>query len=360
MRARNTSIGMPSRNQRRVLIAQAGWVGGATVLWPKGMLKPVNAHTPIKKHRTGWVYDDAYLTPVFEPSHPEQPARVAAISNAIKASLWHQHLRLLKPQGINEKVLDQAIGLIHNSGHINALRAHYSPAIVQLARLAVGGTLVAVDAVQTGRLENVFVCSRPPGHHARNTGREEGFCFFNHVSIAARYAQKIHRARRILIVDWDYHHGDGTEHFFYDDASVLVFNTYDPRAYPQVGDPTRTGSGAGIGFNINVPLTCGTTDAQIEQAFRQVLIPAANRFKPDLILISCGFDSRVNDPLGCFAITDDGYRALTRIVMNIARQHCNGRIVSILEGGYNLPGLADASVAHVSTLLEYRRTPEAR
>ena len=314
----------------------------------------------MRKNRTGWVYDEAYLTPVFEARHPEQPARVMAISRAIISSRMHDHLRMLKPQLNNNRLVDDAIRLIHDEQHIRALQASYSPEIVQLARLAVGGALTAVDAVLTGNLENVFVCSRPPGHHARNTGREEGFCFYNQVSIAARYAQKIHRARRILIVDWDYHHGDGTEHFFYDDASVLVFNTYDPQAYPQVGDPARTGSGAGLGYNINVPLACGASDAQIEQAFRRILIPAANRFKPELILISCGFDSRIDDRLGCFAITDDGYRTMTRIVMDIASRHCNGRIVSVLEGGYNLDGLAAASIAHVGTLLEHQSPRQGR
>lgn len=303
---------------------------------------------------TGWVYDDAFLTPVFEPTHPERPQRVQAMAQAIRTSPLNERLKLLKPQSVAAAAVDEAIKLIHTPAHVASVSALYSPAIVDLARLAVAGSLAAVDAVMSGQLRNVFVCSRPPGHHARNTGREEGFCFFNHVAIAARHAQRRHGVRRVLIVDWDYHHGDGTEHFFYEDGSVMLFNTYDHRAYPRVGDPARKGDGAALGMNINVPLSCGTSDDDIRRAFEQQLVPAADRFKPDLILISAGFDSRVDDLLGCFRISDDGFVSLTKIVMDLAERHCKGRLVSVLEGGYNLTGLASVALAHVGTMLNYR------
>jgi acetoin utilization deacetylase AcuC-like enzyme len=305
---------------------------------------------------TGWVYDDAFLTPVFEATHPERAQRVQAMAKAIRDSDLNSKLTLLKPQTASRFAVDEAMKLVHTQAHIDSIAGLYSSDIVNLARLAVGGCLVAVDAVLTGQLRNVFVCSRPPGHHARNTGREEGFCFFNHVAIAARYAQKRHRARRVLIVDWDYHHGDGTEYFFYEDGSVMLFNTYDSRAYPGVGDPARKGAGAGSGLNINVPLSCGTDDNEMRRAFEQQLLPAAERFKPDFILISAGFDSRINDLLGCFRITDDGFVSLTKIVMDIAQRHCKGRVVSVLEGGYHLAGLASVALAHVGTLASYQAT----
>jgi acetoin utilization deacetylase AcuC-like enzyme len=204
--------------------------------------------------------------------------------------------------------------------------------------------------VAARRVRNAFVCSRPPGHHARNSGREEGFCFFNHVAIGARHAQRRHGWRRVLIADWDYHHGDGTESLFYDDPTVLVFSTHDVNAYPRTGFASRTGSGAGDGFNINVPLACGATDDDIAAAFERQLVPAASRFRPDIVLISAGFDSRAGDRLGCFAIGDDGFARLTRIVMKIADTHCAGRIVSVLEGGYQSAGLASAVLAHVDAL----------
>jgi acetoin utilization deacetylase AcuC-like enzyme len=284
---------------------------------------------PRASSRTAWVYDEAYLTPVFEPSHPERPQRVQAMAKAIRDHALNSQLDLLKPQSVQAFEVDEAIKLIHTQTHIDSLRAQYSATIIDLARLAVAGCMLAADAVMAERVRNVFVCSRPPGHHARNTGREEGFCFFNHVAIAARYLQKRHGVQRVLIVDWDYHHGDGTEHFFYEDGSVMLFNTYDP-------------------------LSCGTDDNQIRRVFEQQLVPAANRFKPDFILISAGFDSRANDLLGCFQISDEGFVSLTKIVMDLAERHCKGRVVSVLEGGYNLAGLASVALAHVGTLANYQ------
>ncbi|MCG8380467.1 MAG: histone deacetylase, partial [Proteobacteria bacterium] len=156
---------------------------------------------------------------------------------------------------------------------------------------------------------------------------------------------------KILIIDWDYHHGNATETMFYDDPSVLFFSTHDFYAYPGTGHPDRKGSGAGEGYNINIHLPCGTTDEKIIDVFNKVLLPVADSFKPDMVLVSAGFDSRKDDLLGCFNITDNGFIELTRIVMQIAKQHCNGKLVSILEGGYNPSGNARAVVAHVKTLL---------
>ncbi|MEX2516947.1 MAG: histone deacetylase, partial [Gammaproteobacteria bacterium] len=156
---------------------------------------------------------------------------------------------------------------------------------------------------------------------------------------------------RILIVDWDYHHGNGTEAAFYDDPGVLFFSTHDINAYPGTGHSGDTGSGAGKGYTINVPLGCGATDADIIAAFRDRLLPAATDFKPEFILISAGFDSRESDLLGCYDITDAGFAELTRMMLELADQHCAGRLVSILEGGYNLQGNASAAAAHVGELV---------
>jgi acetoin utilization deacetylase AcuC-like enzyme len=195
-----------------------------------------------------------------------------------------------------------------------------------------------------------FVLLAPPGHHAMNTGQEEGFCYYNHIAIAARYAQQVYKLKKILIIDWDYHHGNGTEWAFYSDPSVLFFSTHDMNNYPGTGSPARTGEGDGVGFNINVHLKCGATDDDIIKAFKDNLLPAADDFKPDLILISAGFDSRQDDLLGCHKITDKGFTQLTHIVKSIAANHCDGKIVSLLEGGYNIEGNASAVVAHVEAL----------
>jgi len=238
---------------------------------------------------------------------------------------------------------------IHTAAHVHALKIEYGKSN-DVALAVVAGILAATDEVCRGSLRNAFCVTRPPGHHARNTGKVEGFCFYNGVAVAARYAQEKYGLKKILIVDWDYHHGNGTEAFFYSDPSVLYFSTHDYFAYPGTGDPAKVGEGAGKGFNINVHLDCKSTDEDIIAAFNEKLLPAANRFKPDLILISAGFDSRQDDLLGCFDISDEGYRQLTKLIMQLADQYCDGRLVSVLEGGYNLDGLASAVKVHVETL----------
>jgi acetoin utilization deacetylase AcuC-like enzyme len=219
-----------------------------------------------------------------------------------------------------------------------------------ICRLAVAGSLAAVDAVCTGKVRNAFCAIRPPGHHAEDSG-EYGFCFYNNVAIAARYAQEKHKLQKILIVDWDYHHGNGTEWSFYTDPSVLFFSTHALFAFPGTGSRDKTGAGKGKGLNMNVPLRNGAEDKDIVSAFNDKLVPAADEFKPDMVLVSAGFDSRKDDLLGNFNITDDGFREITKIVMDIAERHGKSRVVSLLEGGYNVEGLALAVQAHVETLL---------
>jgi acetoin utilization deacetylase AcuC-like enzyme len=216
--------------------------------------------------------------------------------------------------------------------------------------LAVSGALTAVDLVCRNQLRNAFCAIRPPGHHAKNSGLY-GFCFFNNVAIAARYAQIKYRLRNILIVDWDYHHGNGTEWAFYNDPSILFFSTHRLNAFPYTGFAERRGKGRGYGYNINVPLLKGADDRDILNAFDRELLPAVERFKPELVLISAGFDSRENDPLGDFVVTDDGFARLTALTKSIANQYADSRIISLLEGGYNPEGLAMAVESHIAELL---------
>lgn len=178
-----------------------------------------------------------------------------------------------------------------------------------------------------------------------------GFCLFNNVAIAAKYAQTKYGAERVLIADWDVHHGNGTQDIFYGDGSVLFFSTHQFPWYPGTGDPSETGAGAGAGKTINCPFPAGAGREQIIGAFEHQLLPVARDFRPDLILISAGFDSRAGDPLGLFRLTDDDFRDLTLLMINLAAEHCNGRLVSVLEGGYSLEGLALAGEAHVRALL---------
>ncbi len=296
--------------------------------------------------QTGFVFDEIYLEHRFPGKHPESPERLNYLMQLIRDTGLADELRLLKP--LAEVV--PHIELIHSSDHVLQIKKNY-PASYPVAVAVVGGVLSATDAVFTGGVRNAFCATRPPGHHARNTGREEGFCFFNGIAVAARYAQKYHNINRVLIIDWDYHHGNGTEAAFYDDPDVLFFSTHDYYAYPGTGDPRKTGTGRGKGFNINVHLDCGSGDEAIITAFEEKLLPKAHTFKPELILISAGFDSRKDDLLGCFRVTDTGFVKLTRIVMELAGQYCDGKIVSVLEGGYNIKGNASAAVHHVRTLM---------
>ncbi len=307
----------------------------------------INAYTSRRiTPGTGWFYTDDFLMHRTHEQHPESYQRLLAITQRMQADrLWHELHHFQPDQPIYPHILK-----VHTPSHIDAIMHHHKRT-GQVASRVVSAAVAATDKVCAGQLRNAFCASRPPGHHALNTGREEGFCYFNAVAVAARYAQAVHQVERILIIDWDYHHGNGTELAFYEEPGVLFFSTHNRYAYPGTGHPERTGSGKGRGYNINVHLGCGSTDAAIMAAFQHHLIPAAERFAPQLILISAGFDSRAGDRLGCFAVTDAGFRQLTRLVMALAAQYSESRIVSVLEGGYTPAGLANAVHAHVSGLL---------
>ncbi|MBD3314447.1 MAG: histone deacetylase [Chitinivibrionales bacterium] len=300
--------------------------------------------TPTPK--TAYIYDKRFLEHLIQKGHPESPDRLVAIQWELRRS---GVLRELDAVDLSPEPLS-AIRLNHTAEHVAEISRH--KASEYIARLAVAGAVAAVDAVLSGTTRNAFCALRPPGHHARNTGRPEGFCYYNNIAIAARHAQKEHGLRRILIIDWDYHHGNATEEAFYDDPSVLFFSTHDRRAYPGTGHPSRTGSGDGEGYTINVHCRCGTSDDDMYRIWEKRLLPAVDRFRPELVLISAGFDSRKEDPLGCFRLTDIGFSGLTRMAMTIAKSHCAGKLVSVLEGGYNIKGLATAATAHVQTLLD--------
>jgi len=299
---------------------------------------------------TGLVVDDRYLDHVLiRPNGtpaPEIPERLVRIRSELAA------------RGLDEAMVPIAlladprpfIEAHHEASHVESIRR--LPVTGPVAELAVAGALGAVDAVAEGRVRNAFCAIRPPGHHANNTGAEEGFCYYSNVAIAARYAQRAHGLEKILIIDWDYHHGNATQNAFYSDPTVLFFSAHDWYAYPETGDPALTGEGDGTGLNINAHLDCGAEDADMLRHWDRSLAPAVAGFEPDLVLVSAGFDSRVDDLLGCFELTDDVFRRMTRTAMDFADACCDGRLVSLLEGGYNVDGTALATAAHVETLLD--------
>lgn len=301
-------------------------------------------------NRTGLVNDPIFLQHHIAPGHPETPDRVNFIQNKLKETGLLPHLSNIS---LKTGDVEYWMKTLHTDEHIASIK-NSLPLAHKVAEASVRGCLAAVDEVATGKINNAFCLTRPPGHHALNTGREEGFCYYNTIAIGARFAQKEYGLKKILIVDWDYHHGNATEAMFYDDPSVLYFSTHDYYAYPGTGDPAKKGSGEGLGYNINVHLPCGTDDEKILGVYQNILLPAAEEFKPDMILISAGFDSRKEDLLGCFMVTDDAYIKMTQLIMQLASKYCNGRIVSLLEGGYNLQGISKAVVSHVDTLLNYK------
>jgi acetoin utilization deacetylase AcuC-like enzyme len=232
--------------------------------------------------------------------------------------------------------------------HLDTTDVPISEKSYDAAVLAAGALLVAVDAVMERRVKNAFCAVRPPGHHALKD-RAMGFCLFNNVAVAARYVQKKHKLARVLIVDWDVHHGNATQDAFFDDPTVMYFSVHRSPFYPGTGHEHEKGKANNI---INATFPAGTGDEPVRKAFEEKLKPAATAFKPEFVFISCGFDAYKDDPLGGMRYTAPGYAELTRIVREIADASAQGRIVSALEGGYNLEGLADCAEAHLKELMK--------
>jgi len=315
----------------------------------------------LRRHeqRSGWTYDPVYLTHDTGPSHIEGAERLTAIVRRLKQTEQDAALTPIRPK----KATIETVSLVHELAYIKTVEQHCQRGTRHLstgdtalckdsydvALHAAGGVTAAVDAVARGRVPNAFCAVRPPGHHA-GSDYGMGFCIFNNVAIAARYAQNAHGIDRVLIADWDVHHGNGTQDIFYEDGSVFYMSTHQSPWYPGTGRRDETGEGKGRGRTMNRPLPAGAGTRDLTGIFREEFLPAATRFKPDLTLISAGFDSRAGDPLGGFTVDDAGFRELTRIMVEIAHINGGGRLVSVLEGGYHLEGLALAASAHVDEL----------
>jgi acetoin utilization deacetylase AcuC-like enzyme len=224
-----------------------------------------------------------------------------------------------------------------------------APGSYRAALQAVGGTLAAIDAVMDGRVANAFCAVRPPGHHAEPS-RAMGFCLFNNVAVGARYVQQRYGLARVLIVDWDVHHGNGTQAAFYNDPTVLYVSLHQYPWYPGTGSVEEVGTGPGEGYTLNLPMPAGGGDDEYLTAFDLRIRPVVRDFAPDFVLISAGFDAHRDDPLAMMAVTEVGYRTMTAFVKAWAADTARGRVVSCLEGGYNLSALADSVEIHVRTL----------
>jgi acetoin utilization deacetylase AcuC-like enzyme len=218
----------------------------------------------------------------------------------------------------------------------------------EAALFAAGAGVAAADAVMDEKIDNAFCAVRPPGHHAE-TDRAMGFCLLNNVAIAARYLQRARGIGKILIIDWDVHHGNGTQEIFYEDPSVMLFSSHQYPYYPGTGSMEEGGNGEGKTFTVNAPLRAGCGDSEYEEVYEKMLSPIADVFQPDFVLISAGFDAHASDPLASMRLTDEGYAKLTRMAVDIAEKHCGGRLISMLEGGYDL-ALGTSVLAHIEVL----------
>ncbi|MBV8880352.1 MAG: SUMF1/EgtB/PvdO family nonheme iron enzyme [Planctomycetaceae bacterium] len=313
---------------------------------------------------TGFVSADLYLQHRTGDGFPERPERLEAVVRRLTECGLVAKMTALTPKpapidaiqachgsGYIERVRKACEGLGEKIDHLDTPDMPISAKSYDAAIAAVGGVLAAVDAVLDGRVRNAFCAVRPPGHHALKE-KAMGFCLFNNVAVAARYLLGQRRLGKVLIVDWDVHHGNGTQDEFYEDGRVLYFSTHQAPFYPGSGSAEEKGKGAGLGCIVNVPVSPGTGDEAFRKIYAETLKPAALAFKPDFILISAGFDSARGDKLGRLDLTPEGYAAMTKTVREIADACCQGRIVSMLEGGYNLDALASSVEAHVRALME--------
>ena len=301
--------------------------------------------------KTGIVRDDFYKRHINGYSHPECPERLEVIYEMLDQREINGLFKKIFPREATE----EEITAVHAPSYYRTVSetalcrgitpldvdTSAGPDSFRAAKLAAGGFLSLLEIIQDGLLGNGFALVRPPGHHAE-ANRAMGFCIFNNVAIGALYLIKKFTLNKILIVDWDLHHGNGTQHSFYDNSQILYFSTHQYPFYPGTGNFGDVGEGKGKGFTINVPLQPGAGDEEYGMIFKKILIPIAREFSPDFILVSAGFDIHFDDPLGGMRVTPEGFASLTRMLMDCAQQICNGKLAMVLEGGYGLKGLRDS------------------
>ncbi|MBO9122969.1 MULTISPECIES: histone deacetylase family protein [unclassified Rhizobium] len=300
-----------------------------------------------------------FLEHITPEGHPERSDRLRALNVALGHPHFDRLDRQQAPQASEDAVLlahpeEHLFAVMRQvpeeDGEINQLEAdtYASPKSLQAALTGIGGAMAAVDDVFTGKADNVFVASRPPGHHAEKS-KAMGFCFFNNAAIAARHAQLKHGAERVAIVDWDVHHGNGTQDIFWDDPSVLFCSTHQMPLYPGSGAKTETGAHDTI---VNAPLSPNVGSEHFREAFKSRVLPALNDFRPDLIIISAGFDAHHRDPLAQINLVGEDFDWATGRLLEVADKSAGNRVVSLLEGGYDLEGLAESAGLHVLRMMK--------
>jgi len=309
--------------------------------------------------RTAFISDQRFLDHDTGAGHPERPARLSHTLKLLKAQNWFGQLQQLDAQAC----ATQWLRSVHDSAllerakdscarglpYLDTPDVAISTGSYDIALLAAGSVLVLADQIASGACDNGFALVRPPGHHAERDAAL-GFCLFNNIAIAARYLQRQHGLERILILDWDVHHGNGTQHLFEKDPNVFYISLHQYPHYPGTGARTENGSGSGRGATLNCPMPAGAGDAAYAQAFSEKVLPAIDHFQPDIILISAGFDAHQADPLGDIDLSTDHYHWMTERLLEMTAKHCDNRLLSVLEGGYHLDALAQSVATHLEAL----------
>jgi len=317
--------------------------------------------------QTGIIKDWRYTEHDMGAFHVESPKRIEAIYDMVEKEISFPYLKI-EPRLAKEEEIE----MIHTPSYFNLIketsgkeRVHLDPDTATSARsyevalLAAGGMLQAADLIMEGKIENGFALIRPPGHHAE-ASRAMGFCLFNNVAITAEYLVRKHSLKRVLIVDWDLHHGNGTQHSFYNRSDVLYFSSHQFPYYPGTGYWDETGQGKGEGYTVNVPLYPGKTDEDYLYIYRRILSPVASSYKPEFILVSAGFDIYQGDPLGGMQISEQGFGALAAELHSLALDYSGGRILFALEGGYDLEGLRQGIKQVLLQLASAAQRPEIK
>jgi acetoin utilization deacetylase AcuC-like enzyme len=315
-------------------------------------------------HKTAIVTDRSYLKHFAGRSHPDSPERIAVMIEMVE-NLKRDQLEVRAPRPATR----EEIALCHRPDFIDRVErtanldrfdfdpdTHTSRDSYATALLAAGGVLTAVETVLDGAAENAFALVRPPGHHAL-PGRAMGFCFFNNVAISAEWLIRHKGLRRVMVIDWDLHHGNGTQDIFYDSPEVLYASTHQFPHYPGTGSIQEVGAGEGLGYTVNAPLPAELGDAEYLRVFDEMLMPIGRAFKPEFILVSAGFDCHWRDPLGEMQVTESGFQQMMRRIKRLAAECCKGKVVASLEGGYNLEALANSGAAVID---ELGREPDER
>ena len=312
-------------------------------------------------HKTGFVFDKRYYDHYTTSRHPENAARLSVTMDHLEQQSWFSDLVHLQPHTVEREWLES----VHQAEYVDhawkmcrsGSRLLDDPdvticeASADVAALATGGALTLADAVMNGEIENGFALVRPPGHHAE-VSRAMGFCLFNSIAISARYLQNKYGVERVLILDWDVHHGNGTQHTFEEDPSVLFVSLHQYPYYPGSGAYSETGRGAGANTTVNCPMSAGSSDADYEQAFSEKILPTIESYRPDVVLLSAGFDAHYADPLAEINLTTEFFGWMSERMLEVADRHADGRLISLLEGGYNLQYLPLCVAAHLESLLQ--------